>query len=330
MVSVCQFLVFYACMFQACSLRLAKESNEELGASQKAGCKPVDNSLCRQSSQKQKKSRPLLITANGGSGTHTIKTIFATNGIALGHERVGKNGSVSWAFAVDVTRSNFVTTPGCNWLNSPNSTFNHVVHLARCPRDVVSALQSHATCSLKYIRDTLHLNFKDSELRSTKFLMSAWLEWNKHIEGFAESRYRIDEFLKKDTIMSIANLSGFNPPNNVVFPTAHVNHRHHSDLTWAALRAADKGLAQQLEFKARQYGFPESCFKDVIELPDFPQGPDTMITTDEDSIIWFWNNSAVQNKFEKNEKLFENIESARQYLNAIREKALHDLLLSSS
>lgn len=293
MVAALPSLVFCACIFQAIGLRIDK-----LPLGSEGGCKQLHNSLCRPSSQ----SKPLLITGSGGSGTHTVAFLFSLNRINLGHEHVEEHGSVSWPYAVDVTASNF-SSEMClesneskyRWLLPTNHTFNHVVQLVRCPLDVVSALESHSLCSLKYVRDTLQLDFQDDELTTTKFFMSAWLKWNEHIERYANSRYRIDEFENEDTLKSIANLAGFDIGNHLVFPLSHVNHRPHDFLTWAQMRAADKDLAGQLEAKGREYGFPEPCFQDDREsVPLESQArSDTIVTAHEDSIFWVWNRSAI-------------------------------------
>jgi len=276
------------------------------------GCQQIGNNLCHLSPQ----SKPLLITSNGGSGTHTIQNLFALNNIHLGHESVQAEGSVSWAYAVDAIESkfNFETCPQ-GWLHPPKTTFNHVVHLVRCPRDVVSALRTHSYCSLKYVRDTLKLDFEDDKLRTPQFFMSAWLRWNQHIQDYAESRYRIDEFLNTDNFLSICNLAGFHHEGQPVLPTAHQHHRHHDSFTWARLRSADEGLARQLHDKAREYGFPKSCLDDDTSLikEQFPISADTIFTVDDDSIIWHWKRASMQNVCAR-EKCFENIETARQHL----------------
>eukprot|EP00746_Dinoflagellata_sp_MGD_P166248 gnl/MRDRNA2_/MRDRNA2_96005_c0_seq1.p1 gnl/MRDRNA2_/MRDRNA2_96005_c0~~gnl/MRDRNA2_/MRDRNA2_96005_c0_seq1.p1 ORF type:complete len:324 (+),score=32.88 gnl/MRDRNA2_/MRDRNA2_96005_c0_seq1:108-1079(+) len=306
MVSVCSVLVVFSCMYEVCSLRL--QHSMDIGI----GCQQMSNNLCHPSPQ----SQPLLITGMGGSGTHTIQNIFALNDINLGHESVEAEGSVSWPYAVDAIESkfNFKTCPQ-SWLRPPKTTFNHVVHLVRCPREVVSALQSHQNCSLKYMRDTLKLDFEDDKLRTPQFLMSAWLRWNQHIEDYADSRYRIDEFMNQDNFITICNLAGFHHGDDLVLPTAHQNHRHHDSFTWAQLRSADEGLARQLHDKAREYGFLESCLDDDISLDEeeYPIGADTTFTLDEDGIIWYWKRASMQNVCAR-EKCFENFESARQHL----------------
>lgn len=314
MVPACSVLVSFFFMFPARSLRLLQHI--DIGV----GCQPIDNSLCRQSPQ----SKPLLVTSNGGSGTHTIQKIFALNGIHMGHEAIQKEGSVSWPYAVDVSKSN--QNKECAWLRPPRTTFNHVVHLVRCPRDVVSALQSHALCSLKYIRDTLKLNFEEHELRTPKFFMSAWLKWNQHIESYADSRYRIDEFLNKETLINISNLAGFDLGDHPVLPTAHANHRHHDSLTWAQLRSADEGLAEQLHDKAREYGFAESCLDDGMSMvaEESPISSDTIITIDGDGILWHWERASVQNMCQS-QICFEKVQAAKQHLDVMRNIELSNL-----
>jgi len=241
----------------------------------------------------------------------------------LEHENSGEDGAVSWPHAVDAQGN----PPTCSGpLMSSKTTFNHVVHVVRCPRDVVSALQTHTTCSLKYIRDTLKLDFKDHALRTPIFFMSAWLRWNQHIQNYADSRYRIDEMLSKNNFISICNLAGFHHGGDLVLPIAQLNHRHHTSFTWAQLRSADEGLAKQLHDKAREYDFDESCLDDgksFVEEQSLKHAS-TVITIDESGIIFYWERASSQNMCAR-EICFEDIETAREHLELMHNTTLSNL-----
>lgn len=219
-----------------------------------------------------KDRRPLLVTGFGGSGTHSLVDVLKANGIRVEHETSGVDGAVSWPFAVDaagtVTPTNNPTVKGrCGWLSPAAMLFDRVLHVVRCPLEVVSAFLSHGDCSVEYVRRHMHLNvtpgMRDSAER-IRFSGAAWLTWNDHIEKYADARYRIDELaaLARDACQHVVGISG--SCVSMTLPVKHLNKRKHLKLSWADIRRVDAALESALREKAIEYGFGEACTDPVV------------------------------------------------------------------
>lgn len=337
-------------------------------------CKPLTNNLCKPDASYDTKT--LLITGIGGSGTNSVSRLFQLNNIDLPHETTGFFGSVSWAYAVNASHStpsswhgepfdsssellerciefdaNGIkrdkfnhSNPRSCWqclpnLRTPRYGFNHVFHLVRCPRDVISSLKSHGICALRYMAESLKLDIPDEELTSTKSLLKLWLHWNEHVQSYSGMRFRIDQ-LKEIFTEGWCSLGMTKRRclQNLTLPADMLNHRPHSNLTWAQLRAADEDLTQQVMAKAKEYGFPDSCFDDNPEVLSFEQPPisasqvltvgipptasflqtSNTYTSDVDPILWVWEKSEAERIFRPTD-VFQSVREALKHLNFARQ-----------
>lgn len=218
--------------------------------------------------------KPLLITGSPSSGTHSIAAIFTSSGVNLTHESPGPNGSVAWPYAVDsVLTPEAMAMAGApqgtcwkKWLTPTKIRFSHVVHLVRCPVNVISAMMLSDKCSIRYMRYTMRLSepllghLVTDRVRS---LMEVWLAWNLHLEKYAEARYKIEDF--PEMFQYCCTLLGIPSEKcrSARLPTGvYNNHHKYTPLRWADLREADSDLAQEIHAKAVQYGFGRDCTED--------------------------------------------------------------------
>lgn len=224
--------------------------------------------------------KPILITGVGGSGTHTVTTLFQQNGVLIGHEKVGQLGTVSWALAVDNSRDE---RNSCWWLSPAKTVFSHVYHVTRCPIDVIASQTAWAP---KCSKSSLEPNFQymarhmgitrsptkfDSRRNRLRFQMEAYNRWTDFIDSYvpAEKRFRVDQ-LKELYVAVCADLTGHGVvcksspalPDEAPKEYSSDGHRKHRDLTWKELDTVDRNLANALRKKAIAYGFDSSCTED--------------------------------------------------------------------
>uniref|UniRef100_A0A7S1LKP7 Uncharacterized protein n=1 Tax=Alexandrium catenella TaxID=2925 RepID=A0A7S1LKP7_ALECA len=295
----------------------AEQRSEAAGGADRGSCVKRDDNLCDPSAG----SRAVLVTAFGGSGTHSLTTMFKMHSLAMQHERVGEKGSVSWPYAVDLSHTNFAYDHCAKkvWLKAPEppgTHFRNVYHVVRCPVDAISSVMpwSDNHCSLRYMNATLPKlgwsePFRDGDLR---FWARAWLAQNEFIESYAQRTFRLENFMDlfrqvcKDTHLS-ARTPG-RTCENAALPTT--GRRRHPDLTWADLTASvGAELVAELRSAALHYGFGEDCLEDAARAKGgpFPRAGEVVthgIPGAEcsgepgqdctDGLDWVWEASAVE------------------------------------
>ena len=155
----------------------------------------------------------LLITGCGRSGTGYMSAILKKSGYDILHERLGKEGLVSWPMAVNYISS---SEP------SLNDSFEHTFHQVRHPLLVMTSW-IHTVNNVRhpewgFVRQHI------PEIRLTDSLMvhcaKYWYYWNLLAEKKAEWRYRIEdlnqifpEFMLRSGLILNANALKEIPPN---------------------------------------------------------------------------------------------------------------------
>lgn len=170
--------------------------------------------------------RPLLVVAVQRSGTHYVWEMLNRLGIDVHHEGVGPDGAISWLFAYKLDmfpdpNKPAVIKPG-RTKPPPNKyvinnkerltyhRFRYVFHQVRHPLRVISTLL--ARCG-KWDRIWLWLSYMDGleeidqHQSPLKRSMLLWYLWNRHIERFADLRFRSEDTSPRD----VCSWSGFDP-----------------------------------------------------------------------------------------------------------------------
>jgi len=195
--SICAYYMgHYQESLDACKSLLANNDLPEFWRKQTVNnSKLVLNKIREQSSQTANKGDNneyfLLVTGCGRSGTGYTSQLLQESGLVIGHERLEKDGCVSWPMALDGEYE--VWGPSAKGLH-----FKHVFHQVRHPLDVISSWHTNtgeATPGLlktwKYVYDHIP-QIKPEEpllVRCAKY----WYYWNLEAEKKAEWRYRIED-----------------------------------------------------------------------------------------------------------------------------------------
>lgn len=168
--------------------------------------------------------RPLLVIAVQRSGTHYVWEMLNRLGVEVHHEGVGPAGAISWLFAYKL---DMFPDPSKPALIKPGRTkpppnkyvinnqerlthhrFKYVFHQVRHPLRVISTLL--ARCGkwdriwlwLSYMDGLEDINQHQSPLKRSMLL---WFLWNRHIESYADLRFRSEDTSPRD----VCKWSGF-------------------------------------------------------------------------------------------------------------------------
>lgn len=131
-----------------------------------------------------KQQRELLITGCARSGTTFIARVLRKSGLAVGHERDGAFGVVSWSMGID-------TTDRCWGPSSGLYQFKHIFHQVRHPLKAIASFHLANQRSWDYVyRHIPQINREDKMIvRCVKY----WIYWNLKAEKRAEWTYRVED-----------------------------------------------------------------------------------------------------------------------------------------
>jgi hypothetical protein len=193
--------------------------------------------------------RFLLITGCARSGTSYISHFLEKSGMDMPHERIGKDGAVSWPMAIDSK-----STP---W--GPSSylvDFAHTFHQVRHPLKVIASVYANEPkATWNYICSHIPeiYIYEPLLVRCAKY----WYYWNLAAEKKAEWTYRIEDLPRQLEEMSLRvgrqlSLEVLDTvPKNL--NTRNVVKR---DFTWEDLRAVlEPEFFDKLQALARRYGY---------------------------------------------------------------------------
>ena len=159
---------------------------------------------------------PLLVTGTGGTGSTWLAHMLETRGLSVGHESYGRDVTVSWKHAVSDAylgelyprvhggewRTKLLPPPEAGRVpdSAKSPRFRCVAHLVRCPLDTIASLITHAPSSNQFQRaagvapaSVLPLREKWSLDDKIAFNTLLWIEWNTHIERYADFRMSTEE-----------------------------------------------------------------------------------------------------------------------------------------
>jgi len=157
--------------------------------------------------------------------------------------------------------------------------FTHIFHQVRHPLRVVNTLFSRCHHWDRYwvwISKLSGFELLTAKMGGKRRAMLLYLLWNRHIEAYADLRFRTETTSVRD----LCRWAGFNstacshrplaPP--LLQPTpvnrSSPSFRRYTGLSWAALEDADPVLAFELQVMCLQYGYP-------LDPDLLPQSADT-------------------------------------------------------
>jgi len=224
-----------------------------------------------------------LVTGVGRSGTHTVSALFKAVGLQLPHEKVGRDGSVSWVYAVDASKVPRLSHD-CGWLYPPGTLFQNVVHLSRCPIKTISSLTTAKSCSLMYMMRAKHMNIPALQRvhaihqpllsqhmpRSNVMIASAklWLAWTQGVSKQADTHVRVEDLSQPAVLLHLCRSTVGNHPacaRMQYLSVAHIrrskgNSRKHPDFSYQELSRAAPLLAQKVLAEGKRLGYGPECF----------------------------------------------------------------------
>ena len=142
-------------------------------------------------------SEKFLITGFGRSGTKYMSHLLKLNGIDAPHEKIGKNGCVSWLHIVDGDWTSKIKILPKN--------FHPILHQVREPIKVISSAMTIRQHSINFMKKELDVEFESKDKLFQ--IMYLYHEWNRMIEEKASYRYRIEDINKE--LPNILSFLGF-------------------------------------------------------------------------------------------------------------------------
>lgn len=212
---------------------------------------------------KTRKPAFLLITGCARSGTTYISNFLCQSGVDVPHERVGKEGCVSWMMAADTIHAPW--GPG-----SATFAFEHTFHQVRDPLKSISSLAMEPEQAWEFVRANVpEIQIDDSLLtKCAKY----WIYWNMMAEQKAEWTYRIEDLSKVVGEME-ARLGRSLKRELLNKLSKTTNGRYHDkkQYTWKNLKAdLEPKLFAKLQALAKRYGYS-------IKDPEKPRKTKTAI-----------------------------------------------------
>lgn len=136
------------------------------------------------------KTDPLILVVGcGRSGTKYMAKFLQASGLDVGHEKMGKDGSVSWLMSAIIDWAPWGPL-------SKDFHFRHIFHQVRNPVKMIQSFYNiPPLATWEWISEVIpEIKPSDSVLtKSAKY----WLYWNLMSEKRAEWTYRIENFDKE-------------------------------------------------------------------------------------------------------------------------------------
>ena len=111
--------------------------------------------------------KKLLVTGSGGCGSHSTSEMFAQLGLDLPHEDAGRDGAVSWLYAVDAEENCYSSKMNCEGVYPYRVRhwnafrYEKVFHQTRCPLNNIGAILTHTERSHQFVSSLLGVNVGD-------------------------------------------------------------------------------------------------------------------------------------------------------------------------
>lgn len=215
--------------------------------------------------------RKLLIVATGRAGTKWSARAWQKMGLDVGHEYVGKHGSVTRFFAVDGTdHPSFPNESPKNRMahqgeRRSDFEFEHIWHQVRHPLTCITSLSlAFPRSAFEWYSRYIDINPKHPDIRFTA--MQFWLKWNELCAEHATMSFQIEEIDHYWSHMcEELGVPVCEPPS--IDRTLNRSKRWSRpfvdrkaiqaapDLTWEDLSDIDPILAIHVEQAAKAYGY---------------------------------------------------------------------------
>jgi hypothetical protein len=171
----------------------------------------------------------ILVTGCPRSGTAYTAGLLQAHGLDIPHERVGRDGTVSWMFAVDAPG-----IMGHKGQRRGDYEWKQVVHLVRHPVKCIASLTTIKPSSWVWIAKQCWpvAACDDKWERALTF----WVKWNQACESLTDCRVRVEDLPPHPRGQRISR-----------------NSRAHETRTWGEL--ARLPGAGGVEMLAERYGY---------------------------------------------------------------------------
>ena len=191
----------------------------------------------------------ILVVACPRSGTRYASRFYQAQGLELGHEKMGEDGTISWPFAVDSDR--YPSWMPSMFLSQPVSHYNWTVklHQTRHPLKVIASLSTINAEAWEWAqRFTGPLDGDDLTRRC-----ALYLAWTGLCERVTSVQYRVEDI--RDAWPRIAGLTGAAVELNgrAIAVPKRLNTRPHDPVSWGEVIRTPYGNA--VKAKAERYGY---------------------------------------------------------------------------
>jgi len=169
-----------------------------------------------------------LITGCGRSGTHYTAKILRSIGIGVGHERRGRQGTVSSIWLVKDTKY-----PTYHDQHRPES-FDRILLQTRNPVDAISSLTTALSGSIRWNARHIPIEVPD-KTDKTAVLRTAgmyWVRWNLRALSVCDYQYKVESLEEEwETILELIG----EPSHEFPSVRKNLNTRKHREYTWETI-----------------------------------------------------------------------------------------------
>jgi len=183
--------------------------------------------------------KKLLIIGCGRSGTKYTSTVLSALGADMPHEKIGKDGMVSWKEAFQP-----------KW--KLGLQYSKIFHQVRSPLGVINSCQTIREDSWKIISNHIPVEREDQLLIKC---MKYWYYWNLLCERRAHQTFQVEQM--QDMLKNIAKLLAINPEEFEKYHDNKINTRRkaYQSHSWEDLEQYDKDLVKKCKQLALKYGY---------------------------------------------------------------------------
>jgi hypothetical protein len=198
-----------------------------------------------------RKDQKIIITGCGRSATQFTSKLFNELGVKIGHERLERNGIVSWTLVPDT--NNNIWGPSYNSIKCAKMP---IVHQVRDPLAVISSTMRvfSKNKSWKFIGQFIPIIEQDPVIIKA---MKYWYYWNLIAEKKSIHSYRVENI--ENELDKLIDIGGFKikADKDIVLRSISKNthSREHLSLSWDDLRKTDIFLTKKILEMSKRYGY---------------------------------------------------------------------------
>jgi len=212
----------------------------------------------------------ILVTGYPRSGTGYAAKLLNGAGVGVGHETVKEDGAVSWLH---------IASGSVPWLEGEIETteWSKVIHLVRCPLDVLSSAQTLSDAAFDYM--FRFLGEHPGGERGLRWYMWTFLKWTALIEAERDYYFRVEDLKDPAVLKILLSITGGTLPDLFVLPPTNVNSRAHPHYTWLDLELADPELSKEILELTAKYGYSTFRFGAVMMAKDEARNLDRCLSS---------------------------------------------------